>query len=129
MRISLWSRAGAEPAAYAEQVANGLRPWRVSRLYYLVRSRSTAVTCGEGGTEAGEAVATVRIDISAYVERKLRAMRSHRSQCQAFDGRLEKKLRELLRYEHFRLAVPLPSEEAEREDDLFRGLAPVPARP
>ena len=120
--------AAADPAAYSEQGAWGLGPWQVSRLYYLVRSRSTAVTCGEAATEADEAVATARVDVSAHLERKLRAMRSHQSQCQSFDGRSEEELKQLLRYEHFRLASPSPIEEGETEDDLFRYLAPVPLR-
>lgn len=55
-------------------------------------------------------------------------MRSHQSQCQSFDGRSEEELRELLRYEHFRLASPSPIVEGDREDDLFGDLAPVPLR-
>ena len=118
--------AAGDPLAYPEQAAGGLRPWKVARLYHLARSRSTAVCCGEPATEADEAAATARIDVSAHLEKKLRAMRCHRSQPWPFARTPEADLRRLLRYEYFRLAVPAPEEGAEREDDLFQGIVPVP---
>jgi LmbE family N-acetylglucosaminyl deacetylase len=117
--------AAADPEAFPEQAAEGLMPWEVRKLYHLVSSRSTSVACDGIGTEADEAAATARIDTLAYLDAKLKAMRSHRSQCQAFDGMPEAELRERLRYEYFRLAVPSPKAGAEREGDLFQGAAPA----
>lgn len=118
----------ADPAAYPEQLAAGLQPWEVSHLYYLAPSRSTAVACEGVGTEADEAAATARIDVSAHMETKLRAMRCHRSQCQAFDSLPEEELRDRLRWEYFRRAMPAPEDrvyEGGPEEDLFQGIAPA----
>ena len=116
----------ANPMAYPEQVARGLRPWKVSKLYNLAPSRSTAVACEGVGTEEDEAAATARIDVFAYLETKLRAMRRHRSQCQAFDRLPEEELRERLRWEYFRRAMLDPQAQAGTgyvEEDLFQGIA------
>lgn len=115
-----------DPAVFPEQLAAGLHPWSVSRLYHLSPSRSTAVACEGVGTKEDEAAATARIDVSDYLETKLRAMRSHRSQCQAFDSLPEEELRERLRWEYFRRAIPDPQAQAGVpyvEEDLFQGIA------
>ncbi|MCL4370974.1 MAG: PIG-L family deacetylase [Chloroflexi bacterium] len=115
--------AAADPTAYPEQLAAGLQPWAVGKLYYLARSRSTAITCEGAGTEADEALATVRIDAAGQIGAKLKAMRSHRSQCQAFDEIPEPELRERVRYECFKRAIPAIKGSMDNEAGLFDGIA------
>lgn len=115
--------AASDPTAYPEQLAAGLHPWAVGKLYHLARSRSTAITCEGAGTEADEALATVRVDAAEHVGTKLKAMRSHRSQCQAFDKMPESELLQRVRYEYFKRAMPETIGGMDRELDLFEGIA------
>ena len=119
--------AASDPTAYPEQLAAGLQPWAVGKLYYLARSRSTAITCEGAGTEADELLATVRMDAADRVVAKLEAMRRHRSQCQAFDRMPELELRQRVRYECFKRAMPATRSSMDREQDLFQGIAPLEA--
>jgi len=114
--------AAADPTAYPEQLVAGLQPWAAGKLYHLARSRSTAITCEGAGTEADEALATVRIDAADQVGAKLEAMRSHRSQCQAFDEIPESELRQRIRHECFKRAMPATKGSMDKEVDLFEGI-------
>jgi len=117
--------AAGDPSAYPEQLAAALQPWSVGKLYYLARSRSTAITCEGAGTQEDELRATVCIDAADRVVAKLEAMRCHRSQCQAFDRMPEVELRERVRYECFTRAMPAVEKGEEGETDLFEGILPA----
>jgi len=128
----------ANPQRYPEHFAAGLEPYAPAKLYYRALPRSLL--------EAIPALAQVRIpikgailkfqgvpdsqittciDVSAYVERKYRALTCHKTQFDPagpFAHISKEEFRELNRCEYFVLARSRLSAPEGIEEDLFAGL-------
>jgi len=135
--VAAWEAAG-DPRRYTEP---GLDPWTPLKLYYTTVARSGFKTFGEKMRAAGleppfegedpvfgveDDVITATIDISRWVEIKRAALMAHKTQMGAdvFFSKLPPALfSELFDRESFiRFASRIDA--AEKEADLFEGLAP-----
>ncbi|HEU5347789.1 MAG TPA: PIG-L family deacetylase [Ktedonobacterales bacterium] len=140
--------AAADPARYPEQVAVGLAPHRVRKVYYtaiprerLVAMRDEArkqgqdfIPGGDAGTIPFEEMGTPIAEISTVVTltddefvAKQRSMRAHATQMPAdspFAKATPQQLREFMGRETLVLAPPPISDQAypAPEDDVFAGL-------
>ena len=85
-------------------------------LYYIAPSEATLQGCGVVPTE-GETGPAVRVDVSAHLIAKVRAMQRHASQKPPFPGPPEVEATRLACHEYFTLARPTHREGVER--DLF----------
>ncbi|NWG12919.1 MAG: PIG-L family deacetylase [Acidobacteria bacterium] len=112
---------GAGAHAYFSNGRNDTPPFRPPRLYYVLRSASVPEFCAQDNSGRARPLTTV-IDIRDYGDRKLKAIRSYRSQkhLQSEDpGMIDKILKEP---EHFHRAVPL-LEVTHIETDLLSDLS------
>jgi mycothiol S-conjugate amidase len=140
--------AAADNRRYPEQLAQGLGPHRVCKVYYSAFPRERMIAMREAATAQGrdfipggnaatipfeemgtpEEAITMRIALSdAEFERKLRAILSHATQLppeSPWTSTPPEQLRAMMSAESFELAPPPISERAypTPEDDLFAGL-------
>ncbi len=101
----------------------GARP---AKLYYwtLPAERIRAIT-GAGPEDPADARHTARIDVSSYLELKIRAIRCHRTQHLSMDRVFRgfpPEVREALRYEYFYRAYPEIRPGEPEESDLWAGV-------
>lgn len=141
-------RAAADAARYPEQLANGLAPHRVRKVYFsaIPRERLQAMRAqmqargedfvpgGDAATIPVEEMGTPESDITSRVvlsddefAAKLRAMQAHATQLPAdspWESAPPEQLRAMMGSESFELAAPPVSDRAypTPEDDLFAGL-------
>jgi LmbE family N-acetylglucosaminyl deacetylase len=128
----------ADPAAYPEQLAQGLQPWLPRLLYYASAPRSLFRRMWQQMLDAGitppfasreidslgcpdEAVTTV-LDVSQFVDTKLASLRCHRTQMDpngAFARLSPEVLRDFMSTEYYTLAIP---QGAGKEADLLANL-------
>ncbi|MBI5419784.1 MAG: PIG-L family deacetylase [Deltaproteobacteria bacterium] len=115
--------AAADPSRFPGQLVNGIAPWGPYKLYQYEISREilSAWNVPLAGIEEREL--TTILDTSAYVEKKVEAFFSHRTQAKDYNRILSREgYREFARRETYvlaksRVAVgPLP------ETDLFEGI-------
>ena len=130
----------ASPQRYPEHLAEGLEPYAPAKLYYRALPQSlleaipalAQVRILLKGTVlkfqgVPDSQITTRIDVSAYVERKYRALTCHKTQLDPtgpFAHISKEEFRELNRYEYFVLArsrLPAPKSKGV-EEELFTGL-------
>ena len=135
-------QAAGDPTRYVDQMADGLEPHQVAKMYYFVIPRSGIRAFQEAMREAGiesdfndidvesmgvadEEITTV-LDVSRYAEQKERAALCHRTQIQGdqpFSWLPEAVRTRFLSREHLVRSEP-PSTPAYRdaEEDLFTGI-------
>ncbi len=100
---------------YADQLWNGLEPFRAQKLYY----QATAYLIPERPPISPSPI-TCEIDIAAQIEQKLRAFKQHHSQAPLFET-FETYARLRLK-ESFHLAATDTPRRMEMETDLFHGV-------
>jgi LmbE family N-acetylglucosaminyl deacetylase len=101
---------------FPEQLTDGLRPYRVQKLYY-----ATAAFTLPDREPVSLPPFTTTIDIGDYCERKISAFKAHASQAPLFP-RVEDAFRKRGRYERFHLAAAINPQASEPETDLFAGV-------
>lgn len=130
-----------ESCRYREQIAEGLEPHTIRKLYYNILPKSRVEAMVRAAAEAGIEFRTAApnldklgvpddllsavIDARPYFDRKWSAIQAHRSQLAADSPfrRLPKEaLREVFGFEYFQRAIPPPAPGEPLEDDLFAGL-------
>jgi LmbE family N-acetylglucosaminyl deacetylase len=140
--------AAADRERYPEQLAQGLSPHRVRKVYYGAMPRSRLIQMreeirargqdfipgGDAGTIAFEEMGTPDEEITTRValgdaefEAKLRALRAHATQMPAdspFSQATPEQMRQFMGYEPFVLVPPPVSykQYVTPEDDVFAGL-------
>jgi N-acetyl-1-D-myo-inositol-2-amino-2-deoxy-alpha-D-glucopyranoside deacetylase len=122
---------------YPEQSAAGLLPYQPRKLYYIALPESLAAKWGQmcyGGLP--DQAITTEVDVTAWADRKERAIRCYRSTQHDVDQIMNSELRATLTTEFYVRAVPvaMPTEMhqirhgllggpgSEHESDLFAGL-------
>ncbi len=101
---------------YTEQLNDGLRPYRVQKLYYA----TSPFTLPERQPVSLSPSTTV-IDIGEFLETKIRAFKSHTTQAPLFpifEGTVQKRGR----FEMFHLAASVHPGPVQPETDLFAGV-------
>jgi len=101
---------------YPEQLQNGLRPWRVQKLYY-----ATADFTLPDRQPVALPPATATIQIGEHFETKIRAFKSHTTQQPLF-SLFETNVRRRGRVEMFHLAASVQAGPIHHETDLFEGV-------
>lgn len=139
--VSSWATAAfasaADPSRYPEHLAEGLKPHAVSKLYYtvLTRNRVALMEREFGPMEIelnGKKLSffgwdddqVTCMDVSAYLETKMRAVQCHRTQVPP-QGRFANpspEMRRAMGIECFVLAESRLEKGLEKEADLFAGL-------
>ena len=117
-RVTARAYLGAGHARrFPEQLEKGLSPWQPLKLYYCVPPDPDLAA------EVDPRFPLATVDVSAFAEVKVRAMRCHKSQNECSQGFAEVVRSKPHWTESFCLAhsrVPLP----DMEDDLFDGIRP-----
>jgi LmbE family N-acetylglucosaminyl deacetylase len=101
---------------YTEQLTEGLQAHRAQKLYY-----ATATFTLPDRQPVALAPATVTIDVSAYVEDKIRAFRAHTTQAPLFPL-FENSMRRRANQEWFHLAARTGLGPMPQESDLFENI-------
>ncbi len=101
---------------FPEQLNNGLRPYRVQKLYY-----GTAGFTLPDRQPVSLAPATAIIDIGEFLEHKIRAFKAHATQAPLF-SMFENAVRQRGKVEMFHLAAAITPRKIETETDLFAGV-------
>jgi LmbE family N-acetylglucosaminyl deacetylase len=104
------------PDRFREQLSDGLRPYRVQKLYY-----ATAAFTLPDRPPISLPPTTTTIDIGDYCERKISAFKAHTTQAPLF-ARVEDAFRKRGRYERFHLVATITPQNIEPETDLFTGV-------
>jgi LmbE family N-acetylglucosaminyl deacetylase len=99
----------------------GLAPYRPQKLYYVALRRRLLQEIGVDFPGHDDHI-TTEIDVSQYVDAKLRAIRCHRTQTD-FPDISEEQAHQYLSREHFWLAFPATSMGG-LETDLFQNVTP-----
>jgi len=101
---------------YPEQLAGGLEPHRAQKLYY-----STASFLLPDRPPVSPPPCTAKIDISRFIEEKIKAARQHSTQAPLME-RFEKSMRKFGGEELFHLAAVNQPSNLESETDLLAGI-------
>ncbi|MBM3943800.1 MAG: hypothetical protein FJ316_13005 [SAR202 cluster bacterium] len=131
----------ADPAAYPEQLAQGLQPWQPPCFYYVAFPRSAFRRMWRQMQAAGitppfaskdvdslgcpDAAVTTTVDVRQFVETKAASLNCHRTQIDPngpFARLPAEQLNELMSTEYFIQACPQGEESSK---DLLAGLEPV----
>lgn len=137
-------RSAGNPAAYPEQLQEGLQPWSPLKLYYVAPPRERFQKMGEFASQllpdttwvdrdwtsfgVPEDRITTCVDVGRYIDTKLAAIGAHQTQVMPnhpFSLLPRDVLREFFREECYVLAESCVGVANGREDDLFRGIAQV----
>lgn len=102
---------------FAEQLTNGIRPYRPQKLYYGTASFTLAER-----QPISPAPATTAIDIAGYWEQKIRAFHAHTTQAPLFPI-FERNVSNSRGRELFHLAAAISPRQIELETDLFSGVS------
>lgn len=115
--------AAADPSRFPEQSAGGLLPWAPSKLYQFEVAEDIFERWGVPLAGVPRGRLTTFIDTSAYVERKIEAFRSHRTQAKDVARILDSDgYREFAREETYVLAKTRLPRPTHPERDLFSGI-------
>ncbi len=101
---------------FPEQLTDGLRPYRVQKLYY-----GTAGFTLPERQPVSLAPSSAVIDIAPFLEEKIRAFKAHATQAPLFPI-FENAVRRRLGKEMFHLAAAITPRRMEPETDLFAGV-------
>ncbi len=134
-------KSAGDPAAFPEQLAEGLQPWSPLKLYYHGAVRERFQRMGEWAAQfmpdatwstwdwqnfgVPESRITTCLDVGAHVDTKLEAIAAHQTQIQPNDPFAvlpQDLLKEFLREECYVLAESQVGPAEGRESDLFRGV-------
>ena len=121
--------AAADPARFPHQLENGIVPWAPWKLYQFEIAQE--IFDGWGVPLAGIPAAklTTTVDTSAYVDRKIEAFYSHRTQAKDYNRILTRDdYREFCRRDTFVLAKSRLLSVSLPESDLFAGIPPEEPR-
>jgi LmbE family N-acetylglucosaminyl deacetylase len=110
------SHWAARKDAYPEQLADGIAPHQTQKLYYV-----TASFVLPDRPPVSPPPCTATIDISPFVEEKIRAFRAHTTQAPLWDP-FAKVMRKFGGKELFHLAAAQKPSELTLETDLFAGI-------
>ncbi|MGA7104905.1 MAG: PIG-L family deacetylase [Candidatus Deferrimicrobiaceae bacterium] len=117
--------AAPDPGRFPQQMGSGVSPWAPWKLYQFEIAQEVFDAWGVPMAGVPAARLTTIVDTSAYVDRKVEAFYSHRTQAKDYNRILSREgFREFSRRETFVLAKsrllpgPLP------ESDLFAGIPP-----
>lgn len=115
--------AAADPSRFPRQFDDGISPWATYKLYQFEIAQEIFDEWGVPLAGVPRAKLTTTVDTSAYVERKIQAFYSHRTQAKDYNRILSREgYREFCRRETYVLAksrLPSPSLP---ETDLFSGI-------
>lgn len=115
--------AAADPAAFPDQLGGGVLPWAAYKLYQFEIAQEILDGWGKTLTGVPAAALTTRVDTSAYVDRKVEAFYSHRTQARDYMRILSREgYREFCRQETYVLAKSRLPRIARPESDLFEGI-------
>jgi len=121
--------AAADPTRFPHQLENGIVPWAPWKLYQFEIAQE--IFDGWGVPLAGIPAAklTTTVDTSAYVDRKIEAFYSHRTQAKDYNRILTRDgYREFCRRDTFVLAKSRLPSVSLPESDLFAGIPPEEPR-
>jgi len=115
--------AAADPSRFPEQVRNGVAPWAPAKLYQFEVARDIFETWGVPLAGVPRETLTTFIDTAAYVDKKVEAFRSHRTQAKDVARILDRDgYREFAREETYVLAKTRLTRPTRPERDLFDGI-------
>ena len=115
--------AAADPSRFPEQLRNGLSPWAPAKLYQFEVAQDIFERWGVPLAGVPRERLTTFIDTSAYVDRKIEAFRSHRTQAMDVARILDRDgYREFAREETYVLAKTRLPKPTRPERDLFDGI-------
>src|SRR3989304_1364947 len=115
--------AAADPARFPHQLENGIVPWAPWKLYQFEIAQEVFDAWSVPLAGGPAATLTTTTDPPAYVDRKIEAFYSHRTQAKDHNRILSREgFREFSRRETFVLAKTRLSSLSLPETDLFRGI-------
>lgn len=115
--------AAADPARFPHQLVNGIAPWAPHKLYQYEISREILAAWNIPLAGVDEGSLTTILDTSEYVEKKVEAFFSHRTQAKDYNRILSREgYREFARRETYVLARSRVPAGPFPEADLFAGI-------
>ncbi len=117
-------KSSGDRQKYPEHFQEGLAPYEPQKLYYTALPKFIAEAMKREDLPLfgyqDDQITTI-IDITPYLESKMKAIYCHRGQGD-YERFVERQNRGLLHREYFHLAISRLGEPGEKEEDLFQGL-------
>ncbi len=117
--------AAADPGRFPRQFSDGISPWAPAKLYQFEIAQEIFDEWGVPLAGVPREKLTTVVDTSGYVEKKIRAFASHRTQVKDSSRILSREgYREFCRRETYVLAKSRLPPAPRHESDLFAGIPP-----